>query len=241
MEIFWKTIAQYNTSTWLFQILLTLTGIALTILLVRRPSPKTKMAMKLFLIILHVWVAVVYYYIYCAERNYSNILTLFWGIMAIIWIWDLATGYTPFIRRHKYDFLAYLLLSMPFIYPAFSLLRGLSFPEITSPVMPCSVAVFTIGLLLLFSQKVNMLTVLFLSHWAIIGISKTYFFNIPEDFLLAGASIPALYLFFREYYARDLHRDQKPEARYMNTILILLCIIIGIGLTTTLWSNFIQQ
>ena len=39
---------------------------------------------------------------------------------------------------------------------------SLSFPEMTSPVMPCSVVVFTIGLLLLFAQKVNMFLVLFL-------------------------------------------------------------------------------
>lgn len=51
----------------------------------------------------------------------------------------------------------------------------------TSPVMPCSVVVFTIGLLLLFARKVNMFLVLFLCHWSLIGLSKTYFFRIPED------------------------------------------------------------
>ena len=79
---------------------------------------------------------------------------------------------------------------MPFIYPLVSFARGLSFPEMTSPVMPCSVVVFTIGLLLLFAHKVNMFLVLFLCHWSLIGLSKTYFFQIPEDFLLASATIP---------------------------------------------------
>ena len=71
---------------------------------------------------------------------------MFWGVMAIIWIWDTITGYTTFERTHKYDLLSYVLLAMPFIYPMVSLARGLSFPEMTSPVMPCSVVVFTIGL-----------------------------------------------------------------------------------------------
>ena len=82
--------------------------------------------------------------------------------------------YTTFERTHKYNLLSYVLLAMPFIYPLVSLARGLSFPEMTSPVMPCSVVVFTIGLLLLFAQKVNMFLVLFLCHWSLIGLSKTY-------------------------------------------------------------------
>ena len=135
--------------------------------------------------------------------------------MAIIWIWDTITGYTTFERTHKYDLLSYVLLAMPFIYPLVSLARGLSFPEMTSPVMPCSVVVFTIGLLLLFAQKVNMFLVLFLCHWSLIGLSKTYFFQIPEDFLLASATIPGLYLFFREYFLNNLHADEKERAEHV--------------------------
>ena len=37
MEIFWKTIAYYNSSTWLLQIFIVITGLVLTILLVRKP------------------------------------------------------------------------------------------------------------------------------------------------------------------------------------------------------------
>ena len=46
------------------------------------------------------------------------------------------------------------------------------------------------------------------------GLSKTYFFQIPEDFLLASATIPGLYLFFREYFLNNLHADTKPKAKY---------------------------
>lgn len=238
MEIFWKTISNYNAATWPFQIVLTIIGILLTTMLFFQPSPKGKLAMKVYLIVLHLWIAIVYYYIYCAERNYNLILFLFWGMMALVWIWDTINEYTTLERSYKYDKLAYVLLLMPFLYPFLSLMRGLSFPTITTPIMPCSVAVYTIGLLLLFSKKVNMLTVLFLCHWSLIGISKTYFFDIPEDFLLAIASIPALYLFFKEYYSKDLHSSQKPEVKQINFLLIVLCIIIGFGLTLALWGNF---
>ncbi len=234
MEIFWRTIAYYNNSTWMFQVAIVLIGILLTILLIRKPTQQLKLGMKIYLIGLNIWIAVVYYSIYCRERDFNNVLSVFWGIMALIWIGDAIKGHTTFNRTHKHDFLAYLLMLMPLLYPVASLIRGLSFPEMTSPVMPCSVAVFTIGLLLLFSERVNMFIVLFLCHWSIIAISKTYFFDIPEDFLLASASVPALYLFFKEYFVRDLHKDTKPKAKYINLLLILLCVIIGILLTITL-------
>jgi hypothetical protein len=183
MEIFWKTIAEYNYSTWIYQLVLILIGLVLTTMLIHKPKEWLKMTLKIYLIVLYLWIAVVYYHIYCSERKFNNVLTLFWGIMAIIWIWDAIKGHTTFNRKYKYDFLAYLLLAMPFLYPVFSVARGLTFPAITSPIMPCSVAVFSIGLLLLFSEKINMFIVLFLCHWSMIAISKTYYFNIPEDFL----------------------------------------------------------
>ena len=154
MEIFWRTIAYYNSATWLLQIIVILIGIVLTALLISKPRPWVKMGMKIYMIGLYSWISIVYYFIYCEERSYNGVMAMFWGVMAIIWIWDTITGYTTFERTHKYDLLSYVLLAMPFIYPMVSLARGLSFPEMTSPVMPCSVVVFTIGLLLLFAHKV---------------------------------------------------------------------------------------
>ena len=146
MEIFWRTIAYYNSATWLLQIIVVLIGIVLTALLISKPRPWVKMGMKIYMIGLYSWISIVYYFIYCEERSYNGVMAMFWGVMAIIWIWDAITGYTTFERTHKYDLLSYVLLAMPFIYPMVSLARGLSFPEMTSPVMPCSVVVFTIGL-----------------------------------------------------------------------------------------------
>lgn len=234
MEIFWRTIALYNASTWIYQLIILAIGIGLTFALVCKPNSRTKMSMKIYLIFLYIWIAFVYYHIYCAERSYNDVLALFWAMMAVIWIWDAANRYTTFERSYQYDKLAYLLLAMPFIYPAFSIARGLSFPGITSPVMPCSVTVFTIGLLLLFSKKINMFIILFLSHWSLIGLSKTYYFNIPEDFLLASATVPALYLFFKEYVTQNLHMDTRPKAKYVNLLLVLVCVTIGILLMTIL-------
>ena len=241
MEIFWKTIRLYNAATWEWQLGIILIGIILTVLLTRNPQPWVKNGMKIYLIAVYLWISVIYYYIYCAERSYNEVMALFWAIMAILWGWDALSGYTTFERTRKYDWLAYFLFAMPFIYPLISMARGLTFPEITSPVMPCSVVVFTIGLLLFFSKNINMFIVLFLTHWSLIGLSKTYYFNIPEDFLLASASVPALYLFFKEYFANNLHTGSKPNAKYVNLLLILVCVAIGILLTTTMFIELLKD
>ncbi len=175
--------------------------------------------MKLYLIFLNVWIAAVYYMIYCEPRSYNSALAGFWGIMAIFWIYDLKVNYTPFDRTHKHTALAVLLCMLPLAYPLFSIIRGMSFPMMTSPVMPCSVAVFTIGLLLAFSKRVNIFLVMFLCHWALIGFTKTYFFHIPEDFLLASSAVPGLYLFFKEYTASHLHTSTLFRARMINLCL----------------------
>ena len=228
MNIFWDTIAHYNAGTWIYQIIITFIGIVLTFFLFRNPTQGIKVAMKLYLILINAWIAAVYYTVYCEPRSYNNALAVFWAIMALFWLYDLKVNYTPFERTHKHTNLAVLLCSLPLAYPLFSLARGMSFPMMTSPVMPCSVAVFTIGLLLAFSKRINIFLVMFLCHWALIGFTKTYFFHIPEDFLLASSAVPALYLFFKEYTASRLHTATHFRARMINLILLVACGTIGI-------------
>lgn len=228
MNIFWETIAQYNAGTWIYQLIITLVGLWLTYSLFHHPTPAKKKGMKLYLIFINAWVAVVYYHIYCDPRSYSNALALFWGIMCFFWIYDLIVDYTPFELNHKHKKLAVLLCFLPLAYPLFSVARGMDFPMMTSPVMPCSVAVFTIGLLLAFSQRVNLFLILFLYHWALIGFTKTYFFQIPEDFLLASSAVPGLYLFFKEYIAANLHTATHLKARLVNITLLVVCGAISL-------------
>ena len=138
MNIFWETIAQYNAGTWIYQLIITLVGLWLTYSLFHHPTPAKKKGMKLYLIFINAWVAVVYYHIYCDPRSYSNALALFWGIMCVFWIYDLIVDYTPFELNHKHKKLAVLLCFLPLAYPLFSVARGMDFPMMTSPVMPCS-------------------------------------------------------------------------------------------------------
>ena len=168
MEIFWNTIARYNAATWPWQIAIVAAAAVLTVLLYLRPTQNVKRAMKLFLAGLNAWIAVVYYLVWCGQRSHSDVLALFWGIMAVIWLYDLYADFTRFERTSRPNGFALLLYLMPLAYPLFSLARGLSFPMMTMPVMPCSVAVFTIGLMLAFTHRINIFLVLFLCHWALI-------------------------------------------------------------------------
>ena len=234
METFWNTIASYNAATWPAQFALTLAAVVLTLLLYFRPSPAVRIAMKVFMALLNFWIAGVYYLVCCEPREHHDLLALFWAIMGCIWVYDLAVGHASLQRTGNHKAFAALLFAMPLVYPLFSLLLGRTFPMITSPVMPCSVAVFTIGLMLAFSERVNIVLAMFLCHWALIGLSKVYFFGIPEDYLLACSIVPALYLFFREYIRDNAGRPTKPSPRVLNALLAVMCLIIGCFFAFTL-------
>lgn len=171
--------------------------------------------------------------IHCAALDIAT-ASLFWAIMGGIWIYELLVKHASLERTGQHNAFAVLLLVMPLIYPLCSLALGHEFPIMTSPVMPCSVAVFTIGLMLAFSERVNIVLAMFLCHWALIGLSKVYFFGIPEDYLLACSTIPALYIFFREYVRSNADRPMKPSAHVLDALLITLCLVIGIFFTFTL-------
>lgn len=235
--VFWQTIADYNRMTWPVQVLLVLAGILLTWRFYRRPTSGIKRVMKYYLALLNGWIAVGYYLVACDARSYNGVMALFWGVMAAVWVYDDVVGYTTFERTRRHDLFAVILCLMPFVYPLFSTLRGMHFPMMTSPVMPCSVALYTIGLLLAFSKRVNLFVILFLCHWSLIGLSKVYFFGIPEDLLLAGALVPALYLFFKEYIDLNFRSDTKPDRRVMRLLLAVMCAGIGIFFLATIWRQ----
>ena len=214
MEIFWNTIASYNAATWPVQILLTLVAATLTLLLYLRPTPGVRIAMKTFMAMLNFWIAGIYYLLYGEQREHNDMLALFWAIMGCIWVYDLVVKHASLQRTHNHTGFALLLF--------------------TTPVMPCSVAVFTIGLMLAFSERINIVLAMFLCHWALIGLSKVYFFGIPEDYLLACSIVPALYIFFREYIRSNEGRPTKPSPRVLNALLVVLCIIIGASFAFTM-------
>ncbi len=238
MKIFWDTIADYNAATWPIQIAIIIIAFVLVLLLYRRPSPLVRSLTKGFMALLNFWIAAVYYLIYCADREYNELFALFWGVMGCIWLYDLLKKHASLEYTGRHNVFAIILFAMPILYPICSLLLGRSFPEMTSPVMPCSVAVFTIGLMLAFSERANIVLSMFLCHWALISLSKVYFYGIPEDYLLACSVVPALYIFFQEYIQSKALNASKPSTKVLSFLLFVLCIIIGAFFTYTLVHQF---
>ena len=115
MNTFWDTIAKYNSATWPIQIVLTLSAFVVIYLLAKRPSRRSTIIAKVYLIVLYVWIAVAYYAIYCAERHYSILLSIYWGILAAAWVKDLAQDQTQFVYRDKFKFFGLFVLLLPLI------------------------------------------------------------------------------------------------------------------------------
>ena len=237
MNTFWHSIARYNEATWLWQAIIVFVGVVVTLWFAIRPSKRTTLVVKLYTTVLYLWLAVVYFYIYCSERAYNEIMALFWLILAVVWCLDLCVKHRSEERVEPHKPLGYLLLFTPLLYPLISMARGLQFPAITSPVMPCTVMLYTMGLLLLQRERVNLFIVLLLCHWSVIGLAKTAFFNIPEDHLMTCATLPAVYLFFKDSFQLDSSHKGKPGMVYINALLI--SIFCGIAIIL-LWSMYRQ-
>lgn len=89
MEIFWKTIGEYNTQTWRIQLAITIAGAVLTCALYARPTRKIYAVTKGFMAAVCLWIAAAYYLTFCAEREYSGAMAVFWIFMAATWIYDI--------------------------------------------------------------------------------------------------------------------------------------------------------
>lgn len=227
MTDFWSCVSAYNTDTWILQIAWVVLGIFLTGTLYFRPVPAIRGAMKVYMAGLNFWVAVIYYHLYGMGGVYDDMQTLFWIIMGGIWLYDLRVGHASLDLTGRHSRFALPLLAMPLVYPLLSLALGRSLPAIVSPLMPCSVAFFTIGVMRAFSKRVNIVLAMFLCHWALLGFSKVPVLGLPEDYLLAACAVPAIYLFARDYIRKHAGRDSKPSPRVLAILLLLLCAVIS--------------
>ena len=187
---------------------------------------------------LNFWIAGVYYFIYCAPREHYDILALFWAVMGCIWIYDLAAGHDSLGRTGRHPRFALVLFCMPLVYPLFSLALGRTFPMMTSPVMPCSVAVFTVALMLAFSERANIVLATFLCHWALIGFSKVYFFRDSRGFSAGVQRRTRSLPLFPTLYPESGLRIHQTLPRVLNALLAVLCAVIGVFFTFTFLHQF---
>lgn len=225
-EVFWNSIAEYNAATWPWQIALTAVAAVIAVILWFRPSPWAKTAMKVYMVAVSLWIAFVYYMAYGSVRDYSNVMTIFWCLIALSWLYDLATGFSTFQRSGKSEVLGIIMLVLPLAYPFISVSRGLVFPQITTPMLPSSVALYMLGMLMTFNKKINFFAFILILHWSVIDISKIGIFDIPEDSLLAIACIPSMVIFFLQAL-RACDTDYKPSYKSIKILIIAVALILA--------------
>ena len=225
-EIFWNSIADYNAATWPWQIALMSIAAVLTLILRFRPAPWAKTAMKIYMVAVSLWIAFVYYMAYGSVRDYSNVMTIFWCLIALSWLYDLATGFSTFQRSGKSEVWGIIMLVLPLAYPFISISRGLVFPQITTPMLPSSVALYMLGMLMAFNRKINFFAFLLVLHWSVIAISKIGIFKIPEDALLAAACIPSMVIFvLHALKAGD--QQHKPPYTVVRMLVIAVALVLA--------------
>ena len=227
-EIFWNSIADYNAATWPWQIALMSIAAVLTLILRFRPAPWAKTAMKIYMVAVSLWIAFVYYMKFCGIREHSNVMTIFWCMVAAAWVYDLATHFSSFQKSGKDRPWGVLMILLPLVYPLISLFRGMTFPQMTTPMLPSAVALYMLGMLMAFNRKINFFAFIFIVHWAVIAISKIVLFNIPEDILLAAACLPAMFIFFKE--AVDSSAEEvgsKPSKPAVKALILAVTVLIG--------------
>ena len=226
MEVFWKSIAAYNEATWIWQLCFIIAAAVLTCFLWFRPGKRIVLAVKALMVAESLWIAFVYYLDFCSTRDYSGVLTIFWCMVAAAWVYDMVTKFSTFEKSGKYRWWGLVMLLLPLLYPVISLLRGMTFPEMTTPMLPSGVALYMLGMLMTFNSKINFFAFIFILHWAIISISKIVIFNIPEDALLAIACLSAMYIFLSDAVDRT-PSPSKPSAKAVKILVFTITVLIG--------------
>ena len=226
-EIFWNSIAEYNAATWPWQAGFIVVAAVLTLVLWFRPRTWAKIAMKVYMVAVSLWIAFVYYMGFASSRDYSNVMTIFWCLMAAAWVYDLATHFSTFQKSGKYRPWGVVMLLLPLAYPAVSLLRGLGFPGMTTPMIPSAVALYMLGMLMAFNRKINFFAFILIVHWAVIAISKIDIFDLPEDALLAAACIPSMVIFFLRMLETIPADHRKPSDAVVKPLLFCVALIIA--------------
>lgn len=226
MEALWNSMAAYNAATWPWQLAFMAVAAVLTLILLFRPCTWAKIAMKVYMVAVSLWIAFVYYMKFGSGREYSSVLTIFWCMMAAAWTYDLVTHFSTFQKNKRYLPWGIVMLLLPLAYPLVSVSRGLEFPGITTPMIPSAVAMYMLGMLVTFSGRINFFALIFIFQWSVIALSKIVLFDIPEDLLLAVSCLPAMFVFFRDA-VRSGEEAKKPSQRTITILIFFIMALIG--------------
>lgn len=191
-ELFWNVVAAYNEATWGVQVVLMALGVLLTGVTLTRPAHATHAALKGFLAVAFVWLAVAFFFL----RDASPIGRYFAGPLfmacAALFAWDIRAGRIHFVlpaeRWRRIG--TWVLLALTLLYPLVSFLLGHRYPRLTTPIMPCPLTVWALALLTAAFPQVDKRLYILLLVWAALGLPKMFgLFDVREDTILFAAGV----------------------------------------------------
>lgn len=234
-SIFWETIAEYNTGTIWIQAAIASVAILLVVLESVSPSRRKAALLKAFMGAVNFWIGIAYYMVFGSGRDYNLLMALLWIILGGMWLFDARKGTEIHPEGGKSRrILSCIIMLLPAAYPVTSILIGREWPMITTSVMPCSVAVFNVGVMLMFYSRVNIVMAMMLCHWSLAGLAKVYSYGLLEDYILGVGILPAAILLLKKYIAGLSGKPAKPSPKVLNVIFMLMIFIVFAAFTYSL-------
>lgn len=197
IEIFFIPIQNYNSSTWIFQLIILLVGIVLTVLIYRNPTKIVRVVMKAFLAFGFGWISIMYFIVNGRAVSSWWITATFFATISIGFIVDIFMDKIKFERNKRYDIISGIFYILYLSYPLMSMILGREFPSLITWIMPCPFTVFATTLLLSHFPKINYPLFMLLTVWGITGIPKGLF--VWEDLILAFSGITACIVLIKEH------------------------------------------
>lgn len=190
-QVFWNVIGQYNSHTWIIQIILLIFMISAMAL---SYTQTVRWAAKFALGITNLFIGIVFFAWYGTEPIQKFFALPLFLLCGILFLWE--------SQKYKADMLEKpstiqtVLLLLYLSYPIVSTLLGNSFPQMVTYIMPCPVISLSIIVYSGYKRKSKILLVL-LTIWGLTGI-KSILFDAYEDIILLVCGLYGITLITKE-------------------------------------------
>lgn len=202
-EDFLDVFKQYNQAVFPLQILFNFIAVFCFLFIVanRKYSCRIYSAALAFL---WLWIGIVYHLIFFSTINKAaNIFGVLFIIQALLFFYfGVYKNKIEFVfEKNIYGitgliFILYALL----IYPAIGFLFGHVYPYQPTFGLPCPTTIFTFGMLMFASKKINKVLIIIPLIWSLIGSTAALNFGIYEDMGLLITGITGTFLLLRSVY-----------------------------------------
>lgn len=215
-EQFLEVFRHYNEGVWPAQLVLMALALIALVAIVRA-TPRATTLTASILVALWLWMAVAYHWIYFTSINPGA-----WVFGAMFFAQATLLAYCAGADRLRFGLrnswsawigvgiVLYALL----VYPLLGQLGDHAYPRSPSFGLPCPTTIFTLGLLLLTTERVPKRLLVIPIAWAAIGSTAAFAFGIWEDLGLGLAAIAtAITLVVRDHShgAWLARRAAKPD------------------------------